>query len=163
MRPSASAASIIDTPILSFTLPAGLKASSFATISAWQPGATRVSRTIGVSPAMSARLAGMRELLLAALVTYGTLPARVQTPTRERVGGGERGDVRRVGFPQQRTHGLPDALGSPARLARLVSVQLERHVDQAAAVGDEVGRVEDSLGGEIVPQALVGEEVFGRA
>ena len=56
MRPSASAASIIATPILSFTLPAGLYASSLAITSAPQFGATRVSRTIGVFPIRSARL-----------------------------------------------------------------------------------------------------------
>ena len=59
MRPSASAASIIATPIRSFTLPAGLYASSLAISSASQSGATRVSRTIGVFPTRSARLSGI--------------------------------------------------------------------------------------------------------
>src|SRR5215210_4854588 len=58
IRPSASAASIIATPILSFTLPAGLYASSFAISSARQSGARRVSRTSGVPPTRSARLSG---------------------------------------------------------------------------------------------------------
>src|SRR5215210_1539975 len=57
--PSASAASIMATPILSLTLPAGLYASSFAISSAPQFGATRVRRTIGVFPIRSARLSVM--------------------------------------------------------------------------------------------------------
>src|SRR5262245_6517217 len=59
MRPSASAASIIATPIRSLTLPAGLYASSFPISSAPQSGATRVSPTIGVLPTRSARLSGI--------------------------------------------------------------------------------------------------------
>src|SRR5688500_10364600 len=59
IRPSASAASIIATPILSFTLPAGLYASSLPISSAPQSGATLVSRTIGVLPRRSARLSGI--------------------------------------------------------------------------------------------------------
>src|SRR5215211_7894301 len=59
MRPSASAASIIATPIRSLTLPAGLYASSFPISSASQSGATRVSLTIGVLPTRSARLSGI--------------------------------------------------------------------------------------------------------
>src|SRR5215217_8777627 len=62
MRPSASAASIIATPILSLTLPAGLYASSFAISSASQSGATRVRRTIGVLPIRSARLSGIARM-----------------------------------------------------------------------------------------------------
>src|SRR4051812_42819056 len=59
ISPAASAASIIATPILSFTLPAGLYASSLPISSAPQSGATRVKRTIGVPPTRSARLAGI--------------------------------------------------------------------------------------------------------
>src|SRR6266516_1310099 len=58
IRPSASAASIIATPMRSFTLPAGLWASSFAISSAPHEGASRVSRTRGVFPTRSARLSG---------------------------------------------------------------------------------------------------------
>ena len=59
IRPSASAASIIATPMRSLTLPPGLYASSFAISSAPQSGARRVSRTIGVPPTRSARLSGI--------------------------------------------------------------------------------------------------------
>src|SRR5215213_2350002 len=59
IRPSASAASIIATPIRSLTLPPGLCDSSLAISSAPQSGATRVSRTIGVLPTRSARLSGI--------------------------------------------------------------------------------------------------------
>src|SRR5256714_7442791 len=58
IRPWASAASIIATPIRSFTLPAGLYASSLAISSAPQPGARRVSRRSGVPPTRSATLSG---------------------------------------------------------------------------------------------------------
>src|SRR3954471_12887012 len=59
MIPSASAASIIATPIRSLTLPAGLYASSLPISSAPQSGARRVRRTIGVPPTRSARFDGM--------------------------------------------------------------------------------------------------------
>src|SRR4029079_16118510 len=59
MRPSASAASIIATPILSLTLPPGLCASSLPISSAPKSGATRPSLTSGVLPIRSARLSGM--------------------------------------------------------------------------------------------------------
>ena len=49
MMPSASAASIIATPIRSFTEPPGLSISSFAN-SSTPSGAIRVSCTIGVRP-----------------------------------------------------------------------------------------------------------------
>ena len=48
--PACSAASIIATPMRSFTLAAGLKDSSFATTSAPAPSVTRRSRTSGVPP-----------------------------------------------------------------------------------------------------------------
>jgi hypothetical protein len=57
--PSASAASIMATPMRSFTLPAGLYASSFPSSSAPQSGATRVRRTSGVPPTRSERLSGI--------------------------------------------------------------------------------------------------------
>ena len=79
--PSRSAASIIDTPILSFTLPAGLYISSLPISSAPQSGATLVSRTIGVPPTMSARLAGMRPSLLLTAATYR---ARARSPALRR-------------------------------------------------------------------------------
>src|SRR3954468_10463811 len=59
------------TPILSFTLPAGLYASSLPISSAPQSGATRVKRTSGVPPTRSARLAGMA--LASGLGTYPRL------------------------------------------------------------------------------------------
>jgi len=49
-RPPRSAASIMATPIRSFTLPAGLKDSSLATTCAAAPSVTRRSRTSGVLP-----------------------------------------------------------------------------------------------------------------
>ena len=51
IRPSASAASIIATPMRSLTEPPGLNISSLAKSCAAVPsGSTRVSRTIGVRP-----------------------------------------------------------------------------------------------------------------
>ena len=50
IRPACSAASIMDTPMRSFTLPAGLKDSSLAATSATAPAVTRRSRTSGVCP-----------------------------------------------------------------------------------------------------------------
>src|SRR4051794_15234423 len=76
MRPSASAASIIATPILSFTLPAGLYASSFAISSAPQSGARRVSRTSGVPPTRSARLSGSSGVVRARLMVERLLAGR---------------------------------------------------------------------------------------
>src|SRR4051812_40725221 len=58
MMPSASAASIIATPIRSFTDPPGLSISSLANSSA-PSGAIRVSWTIGVRPTWSAMLIGI--------------------------------------------------------------------------------------------------------
>jgi hypothetical protein len=48
--PSRSAASIIATPMRSFTLEAGLKLSSLATTVARAPSTMRLSRTSGVFP-----------------------------------------------------------------------------------------------------------------
>ena len=64
IRPSASAASIIATPILSLTLPPGLYDSSFANSRAPLPGRGRASSasgssTIGVPPTSSAMLIGI--------------------------------------------------------------------------------------------------------
>src|ERR1700710_2369004 len=50
ISPAFSAASIMATPMRSFTLPAGLKNSSLATTSATAPSVTRRSRTSGVLP-----------------------------------------------------------------------------------------------------------------
>ena len=50
ISPSFSAASIIATPMRSFTLWAGLKYSSFATTVAAAPSVTRLRRTSGVLP-----------------------------------------------------------------------------------------------------------------
>src|ERR1019366_1773834 len=50
IRPSRSAASIIDTPIRSLTLEAGLNISSLATTPATHPALTRFNRTKGVPP-----------------------------------------------------------------------------------------------------------------
>src|SRR5215213_5160578 len=58
IRPSASAASIIATPMRSLTEPPGLNISSFANSSA-PSGAIRVSWTIGVRPTWSAMLIGI--------------------------------------------------------------------------------------------------------
>src|SRR5436309_3224339 len=89
IRPSASAASIIATPILSLTLPAGLYASSLPISSAPQSGATRVKRTSGVLPTRSARLAGMA--LASGLSTEERLSlGQVKIAPSERVGGRER-------------------------------------------------------------------------
>ena len=56
--PSASAASIMETPIRSFTEASGLKNSSLPTISALQPASAgrRLKRTSGVEPMVSAML-----------------------------------------------------------------------------------------------------------
>ena len=62
MRPSASAASIIATPIRSLTEPPGLNISSLAKTSAPAPAASRVSCTIGVRPTWSAMLIGMEAI-----------------------------------------------------------------------------------------------------
>ena len=59
IRPSASAASIIATPMRSLTEPPGLNISSLANSSARASGSRRVSCTIGVRPTWSAMLIGM--------------------------------------------------------------------------------------------------------
>ena len=59
MIPSRSAASIIDTPIRSLTLPPGLNTSSFANSWACASGSIRVSSTIGVPPTVAAMLVGI--------------------------------------------------------------------------------------------------------
>src|ERR1700710_2005218 len=62
MSPSASAASIIATPMRSLTLPPGLNDSSLPKIRT-PSGAIRASSIIGVRPTCSAMLAGMRVML----------------------------------------------------------------------------------------------------
>jgi hypothetical protein len=76
IRPSASAAAIIETPMRSFTLPPGLYASSLAISSASQSGARRVSRTIGVLPTRSARLSGIVRVGGETLIRRRGYPAR---------------------------------------------------------------------------------------
>ena len=61
MSPSASAASIIATPMRSLTLPPGLKDSSLPN-SRTPSGASRVSSIIGVRPTCSAMLTGIRAI-----------------------------------------------------------------------------------------------------
>jgi hypothetical protein len=53
--PASSIASIIETPMRSFTLPMGLKNSSLARMRAWTPRCCgrRLSCTSGVSPMVS--------------------------------------------------------------------------------------------------------------
>ena len=63
IRPSASAASIIATPIRSLIEPPGLNHSSLATISAPSPSPTRPSATIGVSPTTPEVSAAMRGVI----------------------------------------------------------------------------------------------------
>ena len=60
--PSRSAASIMATPMRSFTLPQGLKLSSLATSRPGRPAPMRLSRTSGVRPTsavMSGAMLGM--------------------------------------------------------------------------------------------------------
>src|SRR5437763_5471511 len=83
IRPSASAASIIDTPMRSLTLPPGLNASSFANSSTSSSSVTRVSRTIGVRPTCSAMLVG-----ISAIRAGGTL--RDRAPGRRLPNAGAR-------------------------------------------------------------------------
>src|SRR4051794_19206944 len=59
IRPSASAASIIATPMRSLTDPPGLSISSLANSEPGASGASRVSCTIGVRPTQSAMLIGI--------------------------------------------------------------------------------------------------------
>src|SRR4051794_38676669 len=160
ISPAASAASIIDTPILSFTLPAGLCDSSLPISSAPQSGATRVKRTIGVSPTSSARFFG---IALASLFStrMRLSPGQLEIAAREAVGGGER--CRALG--EDRGHGPLDPVHAPARLGRVVAagLELDGDVDEAARVHDVVGRVEDAALVEVVGQAVVGELVVGGA
>src|SRR5688572_17171384 len=53
MRPSRSAASIIATPMRSFTDASGVKNSHLASTTAWSRGISRFSRTSGVPPIVS--------------------------------------------------------------------------------------------------------------
>src|SRR3954453_11287258 len=59
IRPSASAASIIATPMRSLTDPPGLSISSLANSDPGASGASRVNWTIGVRPTQSAMLIGI--------------------------------------------------------------------------------------------------------
>src|SRR3954468_15129227 len=62
IRPSASAASIIATPMRSLTDPPGLNISSLANSSPGASDSRRVSCTIGVRPTQSAMLTGIRAI-----------------------------------------------------------------------------------------------------
>ena len=85
MRPSASAASIMATPIRSLTLPPGLCDSSFPITSAPQSGATRPSLTIGVLPTRSARLSGIALVGGETLIRGSRVPAgRLRATHRRR-------------------------------------------------------------------------------
>src|SRR4051812_26346555 len=147
ISPAASAASIIDTPILSFTLPAGLCDSSLPISSAPQSGATRVKRTIGVPPTSSARFSGMA---LASLFSTRVRlsPGKLEISARQAVGGGERGRALR----EDRRHRPLDAVDAAPRLGRVVAagLELDGDVDQAARVHDVVGCVEDAEFVEVV-------------
>src|SRR3954447_532237 len=164
IRPSASAASIIATPIRSFTLPAGLYDSSLPISSAPQSGATRVKRTSGVPPTRSARLAG-----LALARGFGTRPrlsrASVKIAAREAVRRGERGAAGRVDLVEDLVHRRLDAVDSPPRNRGVVPalVELDRDVDQPAHVHDVVRCVEDPAGREVLGEAVVRELVVRRA
>src|SRR3954453_23142288 len=116
ISPAASAASIIDTPILSFTLPAGLCDSSLPISSAPQSGATRVKRTIGVSPTSSARFLGTA---LASLFStrMRLSPGKLEIAAREAIGGREGGRA----LAEQRGHGLLDRVDATARLGGVVA------------------------------------------
>src|SRR5919201_5997918 len=109
-------------------------------ISAPSSGAIRVSLTIGVPPTMSARLSGMREFFPPS-DTGRTLSACGFEPTpRELIRGRERRYAGLLRLFQQRAHRLFDTRGAAARLLLVVALQLERDVDDAARVGDEVRR-----------------------
>src|SRR4051812_40415555 len=64
IRPSASAASIIATPMRSLTEPPGLNISSLPKMSAPPSGASRANCTIGVWPTWSAMLRGIIAVLV---------------------------------------------------------------------------------------------------
>src|SRR4051794_22925859 len=164
ISPAASAASIIATPILSFTLPAGLYDSSLPISSAPQSGATRVKRTMGVSPTRSARLAGI------ALATgFGTASEVIrgagEIPAREPVRSGQRGGPVGGRLVEDRGHRALDPVDPAARLRGVVParIELDRDVHDPAGVHEVVRRVEDALGGEVVGEPVVRELVVGGA
>src|SRR6476661_8008501 len=109
IRPAASAASIIATPILSFTLPAGLYASSLPISSAPQSGATRVKRTRGVLPTRSARLAGMA-LARGFSTTSEVIRGFTEIPARKPVRRGQRGAPADGRLVEDRGHRVLDAV-----------------------------------------------------
>ena len=71
--PSFSAASIIETPIRSFTLPAGFRISSLAATVAFAPSMMRLSRTSGVLPMV---------LVMSSAIRMVSLEDRKATKTR---------------------------------------------------------------------------------
>src|SRR5580693_492812 len=111
IRPSASAASIIATPILSLTLPPGLKASSLANSStplspAGEPSSMPGRPTSGVPPTSSAMLIGIRAMSPTTIVGG---PPRLTPPWRLPASRG--GLVRPL-------HGETNACGSGERSRR---------------------------------------------
>src|SRR2546422_964326 len=97
IRPSASDASIMATPILSLTEPAGLYASSFPITSVSRSPVRRLNCTIGVRPTRSARFAGIAIRVLAIASTIADCTA-ASAPARRRPGALQRISVRRVYF-----------------------------------------------------------------
>src|SRR4051794_19635137 len=88
IAPSCSAASIIATPIRSFTEPPGLSASSLAKSSTSDAsGATRVSCTIGVAPTCSAMLIGTRAMAARSVARRGLASGLVHRGLQRLVGG----------------------------------------------------------------------------
>ncbi len=76
MSPFSSASTIIATPILSFTLPRGLKNSSFPTTSAFIPSVIRFNLTRGVFPISSVESLAMPLVSLGiSIVLYCSLSA----------------------------------------------------------------------------------------
>src|SRR3954451_4488142 len=108
-RPSRSAASIIASPIRSFTEPPGFRYSSFARIVPGTSAEIRSSRTIGVDPTRSSTLGNSRAI--AAEPTSSAPDARAPCPSRPPVVA----PPPRVGsaFPP------PSAMTIPANLSRI--------------------------------------------
>src|SRR5919108_4006528 len=120
MRPSASAASSIATPIRSLTLPAGLCDSSFPISSASQSGTTRVSRTIGVLPIRSARLSGIALVGGETLIPPPRVPARCALLAERDEGHADDRRLVRLG-----AHAEDDAVAGGRALRRLHEGELE--------------------------------------
>src|SRR6185295_16231167 len=129
IRPSASAASIIATPMRSLTLPPGLCDSSFPITSAPQSGATRPSLTIGVLPTRSARLSGIARVGGETLIPPPRVPSRLLAERDER----DADDRRLVGVGAHAERDPPPPVGPLRRphegeLEDLVGRVIDRHV-----------------------------------